>query len=338
MLHIALPAEIEAGTPPTTTAALGPAVLGGPERLSSGGRAEIRTLSGHRPLRFMAELALNWGVIAATVSVGLWASNPFVTALCIVVVGIRQRVLGLLLHEQVHRLGLRGRHGDRIVNALVVYPLFATTVEDYAKVHLAHHKYFMTKKDPDFVRKSGADWTFPMSLRQLLALVGMDLTGLNTVQLVKGKTAGTGMEEFRRPHPTPRWFRLAWLVSLAAALSVCEAWGLFALYWVLPILTVTQVCVRWTAAMEHRYNHEGAELLQVTPLIRLTRGQRLMFPDLNFALHAYHHLHPGISFSNLPRVHEIYRRAGLVDERAVFDGQAAFLKSLIRPPRRRCDA
>lgn len=66
-------------------------------------------------------------------------------------------VLGLLLHEQVHRLGLRSKYGDWIVNLLVAYPIMFTTVEDYAKVHLSHHKYFFTRRDPDFIRKSGKD-------------------------------------------------------------------------------------------------------------------------------------------------------------------------------------
>ena len=42
-------------------------------------------------------------------------------------------VLGLLLHEQVHRVGLLNQYGDWVVNILVAYPIIFTTVEDYAK-------------------------------------------------------------------------------------------------------------------------------------------------------------------------------------------------------------
>jgi fatty acid desaturase len=230
----------------------------------------------------------------------------------------------------VHRLGLRGKYGDWIANCLVAYPLLATTVEDYAKVHLSHHKYFMTPKDPDFVRKSGDSWTFPMRLGRLLRLLAMDLTGLNTIALIKGKTGKPGMDEFTRRNPSPLWLRLGYLAAWAVVLTWLQGWTVFLVYWLIPILTVTQVGVRWIAAVEHQYNVEGSTVLEVTPLVRLTWWQRLVFPDLNFAMHAYHHLHPGVSFTQLPRLHEIYRREGLVDEAAVFAGQGAYLRQLVR--------
>jgi len=324
-----LQSAIQANPASPPSLAFAPAVVAGPEKLSPAARAEIQALSGHRPGRFLAELAVTWLVIAAAIWVGVQASNILVTLLCICFIGIRQMVLGLLLHEQVHRLGLRGKYGDWIVNCLVVYPLFATTVEDYAKIHLSHHKYFMTKKDPDFIRKWGADWTFPMRFGRVLRILAMDLTGLNTIQLIKGKTGKAGMEEFIRQNPSPLWLRIGYYAVLAAALTWLGGWTIFLIYWVVPVLTVTQVGVRWVAVIEHQYNVEDSEVLQVTPLIRLKWWQRILFPDLHFAMHAYHHLHPGVSFANLPRVHEIYQREGLVDDKALFDGQGAFVKFLL---------
>lgn len=306
-----------------------PAVTGGPERLSPTARSEIQELSGHRPLRFLLELAITWAWIAAAIAIAVSADSLWVTIVCVCFIGIRQMVLGLLLHEQVHRLGIRGKYGDWIVNALCVYPLLATTVEDYAKVHLSHHKYFMTDRDPDFIRKSGPDWTFPMKPIHLFGIILRDLTGLNTIALIKGKTGKAGQEEFIRKNPTPVWFRLAYFATLATLLSVVGGWKIFLVYWILPILSVTQLCVRWTAVIEHQYNVKGASVSEVTPLIRLKWWQRILTPDLNFAQHAYHHYHPGVSFSNLPKVHEIYCREGLVDESAIFNGQGSFVKFLI---------
>jgi fatty acid desaturase len=316
--------------PPRTPAlSFAPAVLGGPTQLSPAARAEIQSLSGHRPVRFLVEVVLNWSVIAAIIWIGVALSNWLVTLACICAIGVRQMVFGLLIHEQVHRLGLRGRYGDWIANALVAYPIFATTVEDYAKVHLSHHKYFMTRKDPDFLRKSGDEWTFPMGIGRLVRVLALDLTGMNTAKLIRGKMAKRGMEEFTRCNPSPLWFRVGYYAVAAGALTLVEGWTTFLIYWAAPVLTVTQLWVRWIAAIEHQYNVENSDVLEVTPFIRLKWWQRILFPDLNFAMHAYHHLHPGVSFSNLPRVHEIYRREGLVDEQAIFDGQGAFLKYLV---------
>ena len=309
---------------------LRPAVVAGPRSLSPAARAEIRALSGPRKGRFLLELAVNWLVIALTIAAGVHFDNLLVTLLCIYIIGTRQMILGLLLHEQVHRLAIRGKYGDWFVNLFAVYPLFATTVEDYAKVHLSHHKYFFTRKDPDFLRKAGEDWTFPARWTTILRMVLRDLTGLNTIGLIRGKTAPTGVDEFNRPHPSPKWLRIGYFVALAVILTLVHGWIVFLVYWVVPILTVLQLIIRWLAACEHKYNVENGDILETTPLVRLKWWQRVVIPDLNFAMHVYHHAHPGISFANLPKVHEIYRREGLVDESAVFNGAGAYLSYLFK--------
>jgi fatty acid desaturase len=307
---------------------LRPAVLADASALSAAARREIMALSGARPARFAAELALTWLTIAGLIAIGVYFDNLAVSLLCAFLVGTRQMALALLLHEQVHRLGLRSKYADWIINVFAVFPLFVTTVEDYAKVHLSHHKYCFTKDDPDFIRKSGAEWTYPMTKRQLLGIVLRDLTGMNVIRLIRGKKAH-GTAEFTRRHPTPKWMRIGFFVTAAAVLTLVGGWTVFLLYWVLPILTVTQLMLRWVAVAEHEYNIEEGSIHQTTPLLKLNWWQRIVFPDLNFGLHVYHHMHPGVSFGNLPKVHEIYKREGLVDDSAIFYGQGAYLKYLV---------
>ncbi|NRF71363.1 fatty acid desaturase [Aquincola sp. S2] len=309
---------------------LRPAVLAGPDQLSQSARAKIIELSGPRPIRFLTEMFLNWAVIAALIALGIWADNLVVTILCIIGIGTRQMVFGLLMHEQVHRLGARSRFADWWINVFAVYPLLVTTVEDYAAVHLSHHKYFFTDKDPDFVRKSGPDWSIPTSLRSFLWIVLKDLTGINTLGLIRGKTAPKDVTEFRRRNPTPKLLRWIFFAAVALALTLANAWTVFLVYWVVPLLTVTQLFVRWIAVIEHKYNVPNATVHSVTPLIRLKWWQKILLPDFNFAQHVYHHMHPGVSFANLPAVHAIYKAEGLVDETAIFNGQGSFLRYLVK--------
>ena len=305
------------------------AVLAGPDQLSPRARARIIELSGPRPVRFWAELGLNWIVIAALIALGIWADHLVVTILCIIGIGTRQMVFGLLLHEQVHRLGARSRFADWWINVFAVYPLLVTTVEDYAAVHLSHHKYFFTDKDPDFVRKAGPDWTFPASIRSILRIIFRDLAGINTLALIRGKTAPRDVTEFRRRNPTPKLLRWFFFTAVAVALTVAGVWTEFLVFWVVPLLTAAQLFVRWIAVMEHKYNVPNATIHSVTPLIRLKWWQKILFPDFNFAQHVYHHMHPGVSFANLPAVHELYKAEGLVDETAIFNGQGAYLRYLV---------
>jgi fatty acid desaturase len=310
--------------------ALRPAVLTDAKGLSVDARKEIMGLSGARPGRFTSQLALTWVTIFALIAAAVVAHNWLVSLLCVFLIGTRQMVLALLMHEQVHRLGMRSKYADWLVNMFAVFPLFVTTVEDYAKVHLSHHKYCFTKDDPDFLRKSGPEWTYPMSKRQLFGIAVRDLLGMNVLKLIRGKKAHA-TTEFTRRHPTPKWMRISFYLALAAVLSLVGGWMVFMLYWALPLMTITQLLVRWLAVCEHEYNIENGEIHETTPLIKLNWWQHIIFPDLNFGLHVYHHMHPGVSFGNLPKVHEIYKREGFVDESAVFHGQGSYLKYITTP-------
>lgn len=328
----ARPFPDDAASEATRAPRLRPAVTATPKDLTPEIRAAIKPLMGARPMRFLVELAFAWAVIVGAAWAAIASGSLVVTILAILLIGARQVVLGLLMHEQVHHLGLRGRWADTIVNAFAVYPLLVTTVEDYAEVHLRHHRHFMTNRDPDFIRKSGRDWRFPMPIGQLAKIVTRDLLALNVIALIRGKTAPAGDPEFRRAYPTPKWFRAAWFVAVFSIITALDAWQTVLIFWLLPLLTVAQLGVRWIAVLEHEYEHTHATVAGVTPLIRLRWYERLVFHDLNFALHVYHHNHAGVSFSNLPRVHAIYQAHGLVDEDAFFPSGLSYIRYLVGGP------
>jgi fatty acid desaturase len=65
-----------------------------------------------------------------------------------------------------------------------------------------------------------------------------------------------------------------------------------------------------------------------TPLIELAWWEKILFPNLNFTLHIYHHWYPTIPFSKLPMVHLLLKREGLIDDRKVFHGYMSYLRFL----------
>ena len=67
-----------------------------------------------RHVGFLARLALTWATIVAVIVLAVWADSWPVTVAAIVAVATRQIVLGLLIHEQVHDLGLPQRPGDAL--------------------------------------------------------------------------------------------------------------------------------------------------------------------------------------------------------------------------------
>ena len=305
---------------------LAPAVKGDKRVLSAAARSEIAALNGARPWAFTFQLLFAWGVMVGAVAWAVQLDTIWATVIAIIVVATRHIVLGLLVHDQAHLLGYRGKYGDLLVNVFAAYPLLVLTVEGYARVHLAHHRDYFTETDPDFVRKRGEEWSFPKTPLEIAKLFLADISGINTLKLIQGKKAELGDLAFARRHRIPAWVRPLYFVLLALTLTLTGAWGLFLLYWVLPIVTVSQVFVRWGAICEHKYNLPGASVAESTPLIVLSWWERLLLPNLNFAMHPYHHYFPGVAFSRLPRIHEIYSREGLVNDRNVFHGYRSYLR------------
>ena len=304
------------------------AIKGGKDALSETARREIMDLSHRSPGMFLFHALLAWAVIFGSIWFAVWADNIFASILVIFIVATRQNVLGLLVHDQAHCLGFKARIGDLVTNIIAAYPLLVLTVEGYSKVHLSHHRYFFTEKDPDFLRKSGEEWLFPKVPLVLAKIFGRDLLGINLWTLIKGKKLDVPV--FNRPHPTPKWVRPVFYLIVAILLTVSGTWHLFLIYWLLPLVTFLQIIVRWGAMCEHIYNLPGASLEESSPIIDRKWWEHLILPDLNFTLHPYHHYFPGIPFCNLPKVHEIFIREGLVDEEKVFHGSWQYLRFLTK--------
>lgn len=306
--------------------ALPPAILEDRRRLSREAIDEILGMMQPTPYRFLAQMIGAWLVIGATIAVAEHAQSIPVMILAIYIIGTRQNILGLLVHEQCHSLAFKSTVGTSFANLCAAYPLLIS-VENYRGVHLAHHRHFFTDRDPDYRRKQGNEWSFPQQGRKLLRTILTDATGVNALSIVKSKRAARNLD-LANGTGTPR-LRAAYYVILAAFLTIAHLWTFYLLYWIVPLLTIMQVIVRWGAICEHKYDLVAPSIVESTPIIQLKWWERVLLPNLNFTYHIYHHYYPGIPYDKLPRIHDIYREEGLVNERNVFHGYCAYLKFLL---------
>jgi fatty acid desaturase len=316
-------------------AAVPAALRGDNSSLSPAGRQAIRTMMRPDAFHFLLQLGLAWLGIVGAIVAAEYLDHVAVTVLALLYIATRQHIFALLTHEQVHRHNFRSKRGDVLCNLMASYPLLIT-VEGNRAVHLAHHRAFFTAADPEYRRKQGPVWTFPQRALVLVRTMLCDLVGLSALQFFKGKrqakSAGQG------PTGIGRVLRPAYYLLLAVLFTVTGTWGEFLLYWVLPLFTALQVIIRWGAICEHKYDLVGPTVIESTPFIQQRWWQAWLLPDLNISYHIYHHWYPAVPFAKLPRVHDVFRREGLVVEENIFHGYGAYLKYLLGWPARAAEA
>jgi fatty acid desaturase len=316
------PALCDAGTP------LPPALRGDRNALGRDSRQALKRLAGRQPGRFLLRLAACWIAVGGAIVVADYYQCLLLRILAVFFIATRQNVLALLLHEQVHRLAFRSRWGDAFCNLTIAYPL-AITVEGYRQIHLAHHRYYFTQRDPDYVRKQGKEWTFPQRARELLKTFFVIAAGIHTWRLLQSKTR-TPSSPGPWARPALPWLRLLYYAILIGLLVGTRTWPRFLAYWVLPLLTAFQVIVHWAAICEHKYDLINPSIPASTPFIRPRWWESIVLPNLNFhAYHVYHHWYPAIPYTRLPAVHELFRREGLVNEQNVFRGYHTYLRYIV---------
>ena len=137
---------------------------------------------------------------------------------------------------------------------------------------------------------------------------------------------------YKRLGTIPGWVRPAYFGVWAVVLTLIGGWSEFLLYWLLPLLTVMQACLRWGAICEHQYGIAGARVEDTTPVIVLPWWQRLLLPDANFGMHIYHHYFPAVPFCHLPKVHNIFREEGLLHEDRLYHGYGQVLRRVLNAP------
>jgi fatty acid desaturase len=314
---------------------LEPAVRGDRTSPSPAASEAIHRLFIRTPGTFILQLSVTWVSIIAAVTIAVHIQTWWISCIVVAFVATRQNVLGLLMHEQCHRLAFNTRFGDVLCNIFAAYPLLVT-LEGYRRVHLAHHQNYFTERDPDYIRKQGEEWTFPQKLSRFLTSVARDLSGLSTIKTIRGKNHAKDSRA-RRADYGQIALRVLYYLALGGAITILHGWAIVGIYWLLPLFTYLQLIVRWGAICEHKYNLVHPTVAESTPIIIPRWWEQVLLPNLNFTYHIYHHWYPRIPYVHLTSVHRVFCREGLVNEQQVFDGYVAYMKYLFRndPPRNR---
>ncbi len=275
-------------------------------------REEIRELLTMNDLRSWGSLALDWGLIFASMAwVALWP-HPVSVVVALFVIGARQLGLAVLMHEASHRSLFRNRRlNDFAGQWLAAYPIASDTVA-YRPYHLQHHAKTGSPEDPDI----GLTRPFPVTRRSLWRKIGRDLSGRTGIKFARAA--------YRRSFgqwsdPEGRRRAVGILVTNGVLLVALAALGHPALYllWVGAFLTTHTLVTRIRSIAEHALTPDAKDPLRNTRTTLARVWERLLLCPNRVNYHLEHHLLMTVPHYNLPRMHQLLRERGVLDRACV---------------------
>ncbi len=256
-------------------------------------------------VRALAAVAETWAMIIVSIGLALWSHSVIVWFLAIFIVARCQHALMVLAHDAAHFRLLENRFWNDFIGQWICFWPVGSSLEGYRNVHLRHHRYLHTDKDPDLSLSRPYPATTASWRRKLIR----DLSGISELQIRGYIKVENGRSHLARGRmlrdftPSAIARRLAFLAFLATLFHFGYFFAFIAL-WVIPEMTVQRVIARVRAVLEHGGVPDPTDGLRNSrTIISRTWIMRFMLNPHHVAYHLEHHLFPAVPHYNLPKLH-----------------------------------
>lgn len=265
---------------------------------------------------------LLWGCGAAfrRWSAGELESSLFLplAALGVFLVAASQHRLSGLAHDASHFTLFRNKLANELVSDLfLMFPLVAMT-QRYRAAHLGHHQFVNDpERDPDLIRlNAGEPHHFPVSklgFWRRYVVRGLWPPSILRYLFGRAKAANLDADQSGRtlrtvyPIRVGRCLRGAYWLAVLAAVHLGQAWPLFGLFWVVPLLTAYPLLMQLREIAHHSNAPDDGDLtnsrvFRVHPL-----WNACVFP-YGQAFHLTHHLFAMIPHYRVAEAHALLSR------------------------------
>jgi len=294
---------------------------------------ELKDLYALDIVRSLAPVGRTWLLIAASIVLALWSHNFIVWIAVAIVVGRSQHALAVLMHDAAHFRMLENRAlNDFVGQWLCAFPI-ASNLYAYRKVHLRHHRYLLTDRDPDLSLSRGYPVTWESFRRKLIR----DATGESSLvmrgylDVQDGRKRLTLRNLYRRVTSDVLARRIAVALFVGALFYLGFGFAFIAL-WIVPLLVVYQVILRIRGVLEHAAvpdAHDG--LRNARTIVSRNPALRFMLNPHHVSYHLEHHLYPAVPHYNLPRLHDALTSDPLFQRALVEHSYAEAMRDVIKP-------
>ena len=299
--------------------------------------AELLPLTQLSMSKSLLAIGQTLGLIALALWLGIatWP-GPWM-ALSVLVIGIAQHGLFILAHESAHYRLFANRLANDVVGR-IVGTIGGVSMCTYRVTHRLHHNNLYTDDDPDTAIHGG----YPRGKAYLANKLVRDVLGLNAYKTYAYFFGAPALNDDTRRVIRPlddtspqlraaaradRWIVAGFHVAAPLAALALAGWrglAMYAVLWLLPLLTVLQPILRLRAIFEHGAVHDLSSPLTAARSNR-TAGSLagwlarcLLFPHhVNY--HLEHHLYPAVPHYHLPQLHRLLQGKGALEGAEVRD-------------------
>ena len=276
----------------------------------------LRPLQRLSTARALIAVAGTWSLIAVSIAAALWSGHWAVWIAAALVVGRCQHALAVLMHDAAHYRMLDHRGWNDFVGHWLCAKPIASHLYIYRTVHLRHHRYLHTDKDPDLSLSA----PFPCGRLSFVRKLLRDATGISALVMRGYVQVDKETERMRFTPFSGNLFRY-WMpptVATRALAAVVIGALVYAGYgpallvlWVLPLLIVYQVILRMRGVLEHAAVPDKVDPLRnARTVVSRNPLARFFLNPHHVAYHLEHHLYPGVPHYHLPRLHAALAATG----------------------------
>ncbi len=256
-------------------------------------REQLTELSRLNPLASSWAFVYDWIFIASAIAFGEAVPTIWAYFLCITVIAGRQHALLVLMHEGAHfRLHKNATVNDFMSDFFAAFPLLADTA-GYRVHHQAHHRHLNSDNDPDWTRKiKQPAWQFPKPK----AVLYRDLL-INFARCPLEWANLAFYFSFRS-----RWkLKLMYMAGISALLTAVDGWGVYLMYWLVPLFFIFPWIQRIRSMAEH-FGLGREHELAASRNVLAPWYEAFFFGPHNVSYHLTHHLFPAVPFYRLARL------------------------------------
>lgn len=307
------------------------------------GKENLNTLLRRSDALAAVEVLFTWGIIVLSILVAIFFPHPITFLIAWILIGARQLALAILMHDFAHYSMFKSKKANQIIGQwFCAYPIFLD-LEKYRIYHLQHHSHTGSDRDPDIPLVD----MYPVKTKSFIRKFFRDLIGLTGIKSYFGiMLMNAGLLEYELGgavkwiHPKPNFVAQVRNVftnlggPILVNISIFslfyfsgQAW--FFLLWILPMLTTNLFFLRIRSIAEHGVTPDRNNPLLNTRTTLAKWWQKLLFAPHNVHYHLEHHLLMTVPSYNLPLMHELLKKNGLLKDACIEDSYANVLKKAI---------